>query len=98
MAGPMENQQEFLFADGPTPHLHPPDPRSEFYNEVSTAWQLPVGRVVRIDLHGHDLPSLQGLLELPRAPDLPLDPHQPLFLRIAGVEFSSRQIAAWTIV
>jgi len=94
----MEQQQEFLFADGPAPHLHPPDPRSGFYGEVSTAWQLPVGRVVRIDLHDHDLPSLQGLLELARAPDLPLDSRQPLVLRIAGVEFSSRQIAAWTIV
>ena len=94
----MENQQEFLFAGGPAPQLHPPDPRSGFYNEVSTAWQLPVGRVVRVDLRDHDVPGLQGMLELSRAPDLPLDPHQPLKLRVGGVEFSSRQIAAWALV
>jgi hypothetical protein len=94
----MAHQQEFLFAGGPTPQLHPPDPRSGFYDEVSNGWQLPVGRVVRVDLKDHDLPSLQGLLELSRAPDLPLDPRQPLALRIRSVEFSSRQIAAWAIV
>ena len=94
----MENQQEFLFAGGPAPQLHPPDPRSRFYDEVSSAWQLPVGRVVRVDLRDHDLPSVQGPLELSRAPDLPFDPRQPLVLRTAGVEFTSRQIAAWTIV
>ncbi len=94
----MKNQLEFLFADGPAPHLHPPDPRSEFYDEVSTVWQLPVGQVVRVDLRGHDLSNLQGLLDLSRAPDLPFDRRQPLVLRIGGVEFSSRQIAAWSIV
>ena len=40
----MENQQEFLFAGGPTPHLHPPDPHSGFYDEVSSrqiaAWMI----------------------------------------------------------
>jgi len=94
----MAHQQEFLFAGGPTPQLHPPDPRTDFYGDVAAAWQLPVGQKVRIDLRDHDLPSVQGLLELSRAPDLPLDPRQPLVLRTAGVEFSSRQIAAWTIV
>jgi hypothetical protein len=94
----MESQQEFLFADGPVPQMHPPDPRSEFYAEVSTVWQLPMGRMVRVDLKEHDLAALKGHLELSRAPDLPLDPRQPLVLRIGGVEFSSRQIAAWVVV
>jgi hypothetical protein len=93
----MEQQQEFLFAGGPAPHLHPPDPRTPFYEEVASAWQLPVGRLVRIDLHDHDLSFLRGLLELARAPDLPLDPRQPLVLRVGAIEFSSRQIAAWSL-
>lgn len=93
----MEHQQAFLFADGPTPHLHPPDPRSEFYDEVSALWHLPVGRVVRVDLQGQDLPGLHGTLELSRAPDLPLDRRQPLALRIGNVELSSRQIAGWNL-
>ena len=91
----MESQQEFLFADGPAPQMHPPDPRSGFYAEVSATWQLPMGQIVRVDLKEHDLASLQGLLELSHAPDLPLDQRQPLVLRIRGVEFSSQQIAAW---
>lgn len=93
----MENQQEFLFADGPAPQMHPPDPRSGFYAEVASVWQLPMGQVVRVDLKDHDLSSLKGLLELSRAPDLPLDPRQPLVLCIGSVDFSSRQIAAWTV-
>lgn len=93
----MERQQEFLFAEGPMPHLHPPDPRSGFYSEVSALWQLPVGRMVRVDLRGHDLPGLHGLLELSRAPDLPLDRRQPLILRIGDVEFSSQHIAGWSL-
>ena len=93
----MEHQQEFSFSAGPASHLHPPDPRAQFYDEVAAAWHLPCGRMVRVDLKDHDLAGLQGLLELSRAPDLPLDPRQPLALRIGTVEFSSRQITGWSL-
>lgn len=93
----MASQGEFLFADGPVPELHPPDPRAAFYEEVSAAWQIPVGQKVRVDLRGHNFSDLQGRLDLSRAPDLPLDPRQPLALRIGTIEFSSIQVAAWSL-
>lgn len=91
----MEEQAEFLFANGPGPELHPPDPDSAFFNEVANLWHLPVGCLVHVDLAGHQMSDLQGRLEFARAPDLPLDPRQPLALRIGTIEFSSRQISAW---
>jgi hypothetical protein len=93
----MEQQPEFLFADGPAPEFQLPDPNAPFCAEVATAWQLPVGRTITVELRGHDLPHLQGRLELARAPDLPLDPRQPLALRVGAVEFSSRQITGWSL-
>jgi hypothetical protein len=93
----MEQQPEFLFIDGPAPVLQLPDPRAPFYAEVAAAWQLPVGREVQVTLREHDLPHLHGRLELARAPDLPFDPRQPLALRVGAVEFSSRQVAGWSL-
>jgi hypothetical protein len=93
-----ESQHEFLFADGPAPELHPPDPRAPFIAEVSAAWQIPVGEKIHVDLSGHSLSDLKGRIELARAPDLPLDPRQPLALHIGGIEFSSRQITAWSLL
>lgn len=93
----MAEQHEFLFADGPTPEVHLPDPRSGFYAEVAAVWQLPVGENVHVDLSGHNLSYLKGRLELAHAPDLPLDRRETLALRIGTIEFSSRQIAAWSL-
>lgn len=89
-------QEEFLFADGPAPEFHSPHPLGDFLAEVGARWSLPLGREVRVDLAGDAISELRGRLELARAPDLPLDPRQPLSLRIGGVAFSSRQITAWT--
>ncbi|MBM3854747.1 MAG: hypothetical protein FJ399_16605 [Verrucomicrobia bacterium] len=94
----MEQQSEFLFAPGPVPELHPPDPSADFHSEVAAAWQLPLGVVVRVDLASHDFSELQGRLELARAPELPFDTRQPLALRIGTIEFSSRQISGWCLV
>jgi hypothetical protein len=58
----------------------------------------PLGQMVRVDLRGHDFPDLRGRLELSRAPDRPHDPRQPLTLRISTVEFTSRQIAARSLL
>ncbi len=94
----MEEQADFLFADGPGPELHLPDPRSGLYEEIATLWGIPVGQITHVVLHEHNFSDLQGRLELSRAPDLPLDRREVLALRIGTIEFSSRQIVAWTLV
>ena len=94
----MESQQDFLFCDGPAPELHLPDPRSNLYADVAALWQLPVGQLARIDLTGHHFSELRGRLELARAPDLPLDRRETLALRVGGIEFTSRQITAWSLL
>jgi hypothetical protein len=93
----MEYQSELLFGEGAAPAMHLPDPNSGFFAEVSTAWHLPVGQPIRVTLHSHSFDDFQGRLELASAPDLPLDPRQPLSLRIGTIEFSSRQIVAWSL-
>jgi hypothetical protein len=94
----MESQQDFLFADGAAPELHLPDPRSNLYADVAGLWQIPVGQSVRVELTGHHFPELRGRLELARAPDLPLDRRETLALRIGNIEFTRRQIAAWSLL
>jgi hypothetical protein len=94
----MESQQDFLFADGPTPELHLPDPRSGLYADIAALWEIPVGQHVRVDLTGHQFSELQGRLELARAPDLPLDRRETLALRIGSIEFSHRQVSAWSLI
>lgn len=93
----MEEQSHFLFADGPAPELHPPDPLADFYAEVATTWEIPLGQRVHVALHAHNLSELRGRLELARAPDLPLDRREKLALRIGTLEFSSRQIVSWSL-
>ena len=93
----METQEQFLFADGPAPELHMPDPLSDFYDEVASAWQIPVGQKVHVALREHNFADLDGRLELARAPDLPLDQRTPLDLRIGTIDFSSTQIVAWAL-
>ena len=94
---PHEVQPEFLFADGPASEVPLPDPRSGFNADVADLWQLPVGQLVHVDLTGHQFSELRGRLELARAPDLPLDRREALALRIGPIEFTSCQIAAWTL-
>lgn len=95
----MQDQQtEFLFAQGLVSEFHLPDPRSNFFEEVSTLWGLPVGQVTHVNLSGHNMSELQGRIELARAPDFPLDKREVLALRIGTIEFSSRQITSWSLV
>jgi hypothetical protein len=93
----MESQQDFLFADGPTPEFHLPDPRSNLYADVAALWQIPVGQLIRVDRTGHDFSELRGRLELARAPAVPFDRRETLALRIGDIEFTSRQITAWSL-
>jgi hypothetical protein len=94
----MENQNEFLFADGPAPEVHLPDPRSGFYSEVTAAWHLPLGQKVRVLLKGHDFPEVAGCLELARAPDLPLNVRESLQLSVGGITFLSTQVESWSLL
>lgn len=93
----MEYQSEFLFGEGAAPTLHLPDPNSGLFAEISTVWRLPVGQPVRVTLQDHSFDSLRGRLELTGLPDLPFDSRQPLSLRIGTIEFSSRQLVAWSL-
>ncbi|MGH7959182.1 MAG: hypothetical protein ACREH8_19555 [Opitutaceae bacterium] len=94
---PVETQEEFLFADGPAPEMHQPDPRSGFYAEITALWEIPLGENVHIALGGHSFDELHGRLHLARAPDLPLNRRDSLALRIGTIEFSSRHIVAWAL-
>ena len=93
-----DQQSEFLFADGPVGELHLPDPRANFFATVAALWELPVGQLAHVNLNGHNMSDLQGRIELARAPDPPLDRREELALRIGTIEFSSRQIASWSLV
>ena len=93
----MAEQFEMLFAAGPAPELHPPDPRGDFYAEVAAVWSLPVGQRVRVELSDHQFTELQGRLDLARAPDLPLNARNPLVLRIGTIEFANRQVSGWSL-
>ena len=94
----MNDQQEFLFADGHSPQLGMPLPDDPLVSDIAQAWRLPIGRKVRIHLKDiENLPVLDGRLELASSPDLPFDPRQPLSLRVRGYVFSSRAITGWAI-
>lgn len=92
----MNEQGEFLFADGSSPELHLVHPLDDLIREISSLWGLPIGQRLRVGLTDPSLPILEGPLELRRAPDLPLNVRQVLALRIRGIDFQSRQIAWWT--
>lgn len=46
----------------------------------------------------HDLAEATGRLELARAPELPLNPREPLQLSVGGVVFLSTQVQAWSLI
>lgn len=94
----MSTQGEFRFETGdaqPAPFSHP---LADLIAEAFRVWSLPLGRDVRIVLAGGSIDELRGRLELAAPPDLPLDPRQPLALRVGKVTFSSRQITGWAEV
>ena len=94
----MEQQSEFLYADGPAPLMDVPDPRSGLYAEMTQIWGLPLGQSVRLLLKNHDLPEVSGRLELKRAPDLPLNAREELHLSAGGIVFLSTQVQAWSLI
>lgn len=93
----MDEQSEFLFADGVQPELHVAHPLDDFFQAVAEKWSLPIGRAVRMTLRDPALPLLEGKLELDHAPDLPLNPRETLTLRIRGLVFTTHEIASWSL-
>ncbi len=69
----------------------------ELADEAARVWGLPVGQRARVTLRGHAMDGLHGLVQIAGLPDLPFDARRPLRLRIGHVEFTSRQVAAWTV-
>lgn len=92
----MEQQNEFLFLDGPSPELHLGHPLEDLFEKIDHTWSIRLNRPVRVRLRDQSVPELVGLLELARAPNLPLDSREPLHLRLKGIEFTRRDIAEWT--
>ena len=93
-----EHQESFLFDESGGTIEDTPDPLSDFFAELVKAWNIPLGERVRVRLRDAALPELTGKLKLARAPDLPLDPRQPLALCLCGIEFNHREIAAWSLL
>ena len=75
---------------GPVPHLR---------DEIAKVWGLPLGEQVEIAfLSSIPLPAIHGLLELRADPTYPWDAHRPLALRVAGCDFTSRDIERWSLL
>jgi hypothetical protein len=76
-----------LLQPGAVPHLR---------DEIARVWSLPLGERVEIVFRpAFTLAAVTGFLELRDAPAMPWDCHQPLLLRVAGCDFSPRDIASW---
>ncbi|HRP04324.1 MAG TPA: hypothetical protein PLV87_05380 [Opitutaceae bacterium] len=72
-----------------------PEAPPEMRDEIARVWGMPLGRRVAVSFRGGQFTSVEGVLELAAAPDYPWNPRQPLRLRIAGCDFSSRDIEHW---
>lgn len=74
----------------PLPHL---------LDEIARIWSLPLGERAEITFRpAFPLPAISGLLELRTDPAYPWDARRPLALRIAGCDFTSRDIERWNLV
>lgn len=90
-----EYQTDLIFASDAAPA---PAPLSSLRDEIARAWGLPLGARVQIGFHpAFPVANAAGILELRSAPGFPRDPRQPLALRVAGCDFTSRDIAHWTL-
>lgn len=76
-----------LLQPGAVPHLR---------DEIARVWSLPLGERVEIVFRpALPLSAVTGILELREAPPMPWNYHLPLSLRVAGCDFSTRDIASW---
>lgn len=67
----------------------------ELRDEIARVWNLSLGRRVEVFLRNGQRDTIAGVLALADAPDFPWDPRRPLRLRIAGCDFSTRDIEHW---
>lgn len=76
---------------GVVPHLR---------DEIARVWGLPLGERVEITFRpAFSVPAITGRLELRASPArYPWDPHEPLSLRVAGCDFTTRDIERWTLL
>lgn len=75
-----------------------PAVQPELREEIARAWGLPIGQRVAVAFRNNRLDAAAGRLELAAAPDFPWNPHHALQLRIAGCNFSSRDIERWHLL
>lgn len=78
-------------------NLEPAAP-PELRDEIAQVWGLPIGQRVAGSLRNGQVERVAGVLELAAAPDFPWNPRQALRLRIAGCDFSSRDIEHWKLL
>ena len=91
-------QGEFLFCDGDEGRLGLPLPEDSLVRDIGAEWGLPVGQRVRIVFRGGEsLRDITGRLEIAAAPELPLNHHRLLRLRVAGYEFGNTAIASCVV-
>ncbi len=95
----MGKQDEFLFCEGAEGRIGLPLPEDPLVRDIGTEWGLPVGQRVRITFHpGESFRELTGRLEVAVAPELPLNRHRSLRLRIAGYDFVHTTVAGCVVV
>ncbi len=99
------DEQLSLFSDLPAGRslAEPPLPgftdlAPELADEAAAVWGLPVGQTARVTLRGHAVDELTGLVQIAGLPEPPLDAGKTLRLRIGREEFTSRQVAGWSLV
>ena len=94
-----DEQSEFLFCEGDEGRLGLPLPEDPLLHDIGEEWGLPVGQRVRIVFRGGEcFRELTGRLEVAVAPELPLNHHRPLRLRVAGYEFGHTAILECVVV
>lgn len=69
-------------------------------DEIARVWGLPLGERVEITFRpAFPITSLSGRLELRSAPACyPWNAREPLALRVAGQDFTSRDIERWSLL
>lgn len=91
-----EHQADLPLDDFALDYSPAPAAPPELRAEIAAVWGLPLGERVEVDLRDGSVDALTGTLELAASPDFPWNPREPLQLRIAGIVFSSRDLARWT--
>lgn len=96
-----DGQLPLILGSSPAPGTSAsPEPLPHLRDEIARVWSLPLGERVEIAFRpAFPVPAVTGLLELRASPSrYPWDPHEPLALRVAGCDFTSRDIERWSLL